>query len=317
MKRLSTVYVFLSCILLLLTASCQKKDEKLPEAKKLAVVTTLFPLYDFAKNIGGEYADVSLLMPPGVEPHGFEPRPEDIIRINRADIFIYTGKYMEPWADKILKGTDNESLAVVDSSKGVILIKEADDNNHSYGHKRDHAYNMDPHIWLDFENAQKMVDNILEGFIMADAVNESVYTKNAEDYKSMLAELDNKFQEGLASCKTRYFIHGGHYAFGYMAKRYGLNYISAYQGFSPDAEPSARRVVELVRKMKKYDTAYVFYEELISPRLAEVIAKETGAVLLQLHATHNITKEEWDRGVTFIGLMEQTLVNLKTGLQCQ
>ena len=315
MKKLSTVYIFIFFIVLLLTASCQKKDEQQPGTKKLTVVTTLFPLYDFAKNIGGEFANVSLLLPPGIEPHGFEPRPEDIIRINKADIFVYTGKYMEPWAEKILKSTDNESLLIVDSSKGISLIKE--EGNHSHPHENKDKHEIDPHIWLDFENAQKMIDNILEGFIKAEAANADFYRSNAEKYKVQLSMLDNQFREGLASCKTKNIIHGGHYAFGYMAKRYGLKYISAYHGFSPDAEPSARRLVELVRKMKKHKTEYVFYEELISPRVAEVIAKETGANLLQLHAAHNLTKEEWEGGVTFIRLMDRTLKNLKTGLQCQ
>ncbi len=312
MKSFRLVYICLFCIVLLITASCKKKDERQPEIKKLAVIATLFPIYDFAKNIGGEHAEVSLLMPPGIEPHGFEPRPEDIIRINKADIFIYTGKYMEPWAEKILKGIDNKSIVVIDSSKGINLIEKTDNHGHS-----DHAHSMDPHIWLDFKNAQKMVDNILEGFIAADASNELGYKKNANNYKSMLAELDNKFHEGLASCKTRYFIHGGHYAFGYMARRYGLNYVSAYSGFSPNTEPSAQRLAELIRKIKRYDNKHIFYEELVSPRVAEAIARETGANLLQLYAAHNITKEEWERGATFIGLMEQTLANLKIGLQCQ
>jgi zinc transport system substrate-binding protein len=258
-----------------------------------------------------------LLLPPGVEPHGFEPKPEDIIRINTADIFIYTGKYMEPWAEKILKGIDNKALVIVDSSKGITLIKGVEDHGHAHGHGHDHAHEMDPHIWLDFENAQKMVDNMLKGFIAADPANEPIYRKNAGNYKSLLIELDNKFREGLALCKTRYFIHGGHYAFGYMAKRYGLHYISAYHGFSPDAEPSARKLVEIIRKMKKHDTNYVFYEGLISPRVAEVIAKETGANLLLLHGAHNLTRDDWEKGVTFIQLMEHNLANLRAGLQCQ
>jgi len=298
-----------------MVSSCGKKKEEQPAAKKLIVVTTLFPLYDFVKNIGGDYIDVSLLLPPGVESHGFEPKPEDIVKINKAGIFIYTGKYMEPWADKILKSIDNKGLVVVDSSSDIKLIKESEeegpDDKHGKGEE------MDPHIWLDFAKAQKMADNMLEGFIKADAANTDEYRKNAEKYKTLLSALDNKFREGLASCSTKYFIHGGHYAFGYMAKRYGLNYISAYHGFSPDSEPSAKRLAELIRKMKEHNVKHVFYEELVSPRVADTIAKETGAGLLQLHAAHNITKEEWDKGITFIGLMEQTLNNLKTGLQCK
>jgi zinc transport system substrate-binding protein len=302
---------------LLLTILNQEKYGKEIEIKRLTVLTTLFPLYDFAKNIGREYTDVFLLLPPGVEPHGFEPKPEDIIRINRADIFIYTGKYMEPWAEKILRAIDNEALVIVDSSKEIALIEGVCIYCPLHKPKHDHAHKIDPHIWLDFENAQKMVDNILKGFIAADPANEPVYRKNAESYKSLLRELDNRFSEGLALRKTSYFIHAGHYAFGYMAKRYGLNYISAYHGFSPDAEPTARRLIELIRKMRKHNINYVFHGALISPRVAEVIAEETGATLLMLNAAHNITKDQMQRGVTFIEIMEQNLVNLKRGLQCK
>jgi len=315
MKSLNIVFILVICLAVMLL-SCAKKEEKQPETKKLRIVTTLFPLYDFAKNIGVEYADVSLLLPPGVESHSFEPKPDDIVKINKAGVFIYTGKHMEPWAEKILKGIDNKSLIVVDSSNGINLMKEAEEDGHDHKHGKSEQ-EMDPHIWLDFGNAQKMVDNMLEGFIKADAVNADAYRKNAAQYKALLSALDNKFREGLASCSTKYFIHGGHYAFGYMAGRYGLNYISAYRGFSPDSEPSAKRLAELVKNMKKHNVKHIFYEELVSPRVADTIAKETGAALLQLHAAHNITKKEWDKGVTFAGLMEQTLANLKIGLQCK
>jgi zinc transport system substrate-binding protein len=311
MKPLKIFFILAVC-LAFLPLSCQKKEGKPPEAKKLTIVATLFPLYDFAKNIAGHKADVSLLLPPGVEPHNFEPKPENILKINRSGVFIYTGRHMEPWAEKILKGVANKDLVIVDSSKGITLIEES-----GMDHKHSGGKDMDPHIWLDFSNAQKMIDNMLEGFIKADASNADEYRKNAEQYKAVLSSLDNKFREGLASCGTKYFIHGGHYAFGYMAKRYGLSYISAYRGFSPDSEPSAKRLAEMAKNMKKHNIRHVFYEELVSPRVADTIAKEAGAVLLMLHAAHNITKEELDGGATFIGLMEQNLANLKTGLQCK
>jgi zinc transport system substrate-binding protein len=112
------------------------------------------------------------------------------------------------------------------------------------------------------------------------------------------------------------FIHAGHFAFGYMARRYGLQYIAAY-GFSPDAEPSPKKLIELVKTLKKHGLAHLYYEELITPRVAETIAKETGASLLMLHGAHNLTKDEFEKGVTFISLMEDNLKNLKAGLQCQ
>lgn len=316
MKFFKIAFILIVC-LSVMVSSCAKKDDKKHIDKKFTVVTTVFPLYDFAKNIAGDHADVFLLLPPGVESHGFEPGPEDIVKINRAGVFIYTGEHMEPWAGKILKSIDNKGLVVADSSKGISLIEKSGEEGHEDAYRHGKDEEMDPHIWLDFANAQKMADNILEGFIKADAANADAYRKNAERYKIILSALDNKFREGLASCSSKYFIHGGHYAFGYMARRYGLNYISAYHGFSPDSEPSAKRLAELIRKMKKNNIKHIFYEELVSPRVADTIAKETGAGLLQLHAAHNITKEEWDRGVTFTDLMEQTLGNLKAGLQCR
>lgn len=309
LKKIGLIYILILCIFLI-TFSC--KDSRQSEPKKTKVITTLFPLYDFTRNIGGQYVDVFLLLPPGVEPHTFEPRPEDIVRINSADIFIFTGKYMEPWVDKILKGIDNKKILVIDSSEGIKPIELVEDS-----HTHNHIHKVDPHIWLDFENAQTMVDNILRALIIVDPENEKYYQHNADNYKSALLRLDSEFKEGLALCKTRYFIHGGHFAFGYMAKRYRLNYISAYEGLSPDAEPSARHLATLIKIIKKYNAKYIFYEELISPKIAEMISKETGAGLLRLHAAHNLTKDEFDRGITFIELMKQNLLNLKTGLQCQ
>jgi zinc transport system substrate-binding protein len=314
--------------------SCQKKEQQVATVQKIHVITTLFPLYDFAKNIGQDKIDVVLLLPPGVEPHSFEPKPDDVVRINKADLFIYTGKYMEPWAADILKGLDNKKLIVVDSSQSISLMEEKGEHEHKHedkhekkhghGHKEEHKHEhkeghhheMDSHIWLDLANAQKMVDHILESLVKKDPTHKELYSKNAEQYKSKLNDLDQKFKEALSRCKTKVFVHAGHFAFGYLAKRYGLEYVSAY-GFSPDAEPSPKRLVELTKTIKKYGLQHIYYEELITPRVAEVISKETGAKLLMLHGAHNLTKDEFEKGVTFISLMEGNLKNLEIGLQCQ
>jgi zinc transport system substrate-binding protein len=315
-------------------SACQKKEEKAEKLQKINIITTLFPLYEFAKHVGQDKVDVVLLLPPGVEPHSFEPKPDDIVRINKADLFIFTGKYMEPWAADILKGLDNKSLVMVDSSQGISLMEEKGEHEHKHGenqekkgtdthkegHKHEqkegHLHEMDPHFWLDFVNAQMMVDHILEGLLKRDSANKDFYSKNAEQYKSKLNDLDVQFKETLSRCKKKMFIHAGHFAFGYMARRYGLQYIAAY-GFSPDAEPSPKKLIELVKTLKKHGLAHLYYEELITPRVAETIAKETGASLLMLHGAHNLTKDEFEKGVTFISLMEDNLKNLKAGLQCQ
>ncbi|MBM4306512.1 MAG: zinc ABC transporter substrate-binding protein [Deltaproteobacteria bacterium] len=315
-------------------ASCQKKEQQTAKVEKIKVITTLFPLYDFAKTIGQDKADVVLLLPPGVEPHSFEPKPEDIVRINKADLFVYTGKYMEPWAGDILKGLDHKNLIVVDSSHGISLMEEKGEHEHKHGdkhehkkahghkeshkhqHKEGHHHEIDPHFWLDFGHAQKMADHILEGFFKKDPSHKEFYSKNAEQVKSRLNDLDLKFKEVLSRCKKKVFVHAGHFAFGYLAKRYGLEYVSAY-GFSPDAEPSPKKMVELTKTLKKHGLRHLYHEELITPRVAETLAKETGASLLMLHGAHNLTKDEFEKGVTFISLMEENLKSLEVGLQCQ
>jgi zinc transport system substrate-binding protein len=295
-------------------SACQRQ-EQVRATDKLTVVTTLFPLYDFARSVGKEKVEVSLLLPPGVEPHSFEPKPDDIVRVNRADVFIYTNKFMEPWAEDILRGAGRSDLLVVDSSAGATLLSAGErvDRNKE---ERHHAAGMDPHIWLSIPNAQKMVDTIAAGLASRDPGNRAFYQGNAEAYKSELKRLDQKFQKGLSACNTRLFLHGGHYAFGYLADRYGLSYISAY-ALSADAEPTPGRLVKLINQMKSHSLRFVFTEELISPRTAKIIAEETGAAILTLHGVHNVSREEMERGATYLSLMERNLENLRKGLQCR
>jgi zinc transport system substrate-binding protein len=283
------------------------------------VVTTLFPLYDFARNVGGDKADVSLLLPPGVEPHSFEPKPADLLRIHRADIFVYTGDFMEPWAAVLVKGAGKDGPLIVDSSRGVALqapAQGAAEGRMDTGAHAGAAHTADPHIWLDFGNAQVMVDNILAAFVEKDPANRAFYEKNARGYKARLAGLDEEFKKGLASCATYLFVHGGHSAFSYLARRYGLTYVSVY-GVTPNAEPSPRRLAWIVGEMRRSGVRYVFYEELIQPRMAETLAREAGAELLPLNGGHNVTRDQVEKGVTFIAIMENDLKNLRAGLQCR
>jgi zinc transport system substrate-binding protein len=276
---------------------------------KLQVVTTLFPLYDMAKSVGGNKTDVSLLLPPGVEPHSFEPKPSDVLKINEADIFIYTGDFMEPWAADILKGTTNKNLEVVNSSSGVKFL------NAVFHDADEPAGSVDPHIWLDFSNAKIMVENIAAAFIKKDPANADYFRANMKNYKNELSNLDDEYRAALSNCKSNEIIYGGHYAFGYLADRYGLEYLAA-QGISPDAEPTAKDLANLVDQIKKDNIKYVFYEELTSPKIAETIANETGAELLLLNAAHNVSRNQIEAGVSFFDILREDLDNLKTGLGC-
>jgi zinc transport system substrate-binding protein len=326
----------MAAMLCVVLASCGKKETANPEKKRVAVVTTLFPLYDFARSVGQDKADVTLLLPPGVEAHTFEPRPGDIVRINVADVFVYTGRFMEPWVDDLLKSITNKTLIVVDSSEGLSLIEGADqhEEDEDAAQENDHAAKeglpahgqpqathhhgrMDPHIWLDFSNAQKMVDTICAAMVKKDPQNKDFYIKNAGEYKLQLDRLDQEYRGALASCKYRTIIHAGHFAFGYLAKRYGLTFLSAYKGFTPDAEPTPKNMSELIEKTRQSGVKYVYYEELISPKVAKTLAEETGVGLLPLNGAHNVSKEAMARGDTFLSIMQRNLESLKKGLECR
>lgn len=307
------------CCSALFFSGCKKAEA--PTKSGLQVVTTLFPLYDFARIIAGDRAQVTMLLPPGVEPHTFEPRPEDMIRISRAGLFIYTSKYMEPWAEKIITGIDNKSLRVVNAGEQVAYRPGMAEHEHGHKEGGDHDHHhdqkgMDPHIWLDFTNAALMVDSILEGFIAADPCGGIGYRRNAEALKKQLIALDIRYRESLATCSTKKLLHGGHYTFGYLAHRYNLEY-HALSGISSDSEPSAERMVALVREIRSSGTKYLFAEELLSPRLTETLAKEAGVAVLMLHGAHNLSRDDQSKNVSFFDLMERNLIQLQKGLQCR
>ncbi len=315
-KICAAIMVVLCCASLF-NAGCKKSEVK--PVVGLQVVTTLFPLYDFARTIGGDKAQVTMLLPPGVEPHTFEPKPEEMVRISRAGLFVYTSKYMEPWAEKIITGIENHSLRVVNAGERVTYRAGVAEDEHDHGHEDGHVHDhkgMDPHIWLDFANAALMVDTILDGFIAADPGNGNVYRQNAAALKTRLAALDERYRKGLSSCSSRIILHGGHYTFGYLARRYKLEY-HALSGISSDSEPSAERMVGLVREIRSSGATYLFAEELLSPRLTETLAKEAGVGVLMLHGAHNLSRDDMSRGVTFFDLMERNLQQLRKGLQCR
>jgi zinc transport system substrate-binding protein len=263
-----------------------------------------------AKHLGADQADVSLLLPPGVEAHSFEPRPSDVVRINEADIFVYTGRFMEPWADDVIKGAAGKNLLVVDASQSINMIPGV------FHDEDEPPGSPDPHIWLDFDNAKTMVMSIARAFEARDSVNRSRYESRALDYVRQLTELDSLYRVTLTACKVHTVIYAGHYAFGYLARRYGLEYLAA-QGVSPDAEPTAQDLARLVDQIRKDNVKFLFYEELVSPKIAQTIAAETGARMLLLNAAHNLTRDQLDRGVTFFDILRQDLDNLKIGLEYQ
>lgn len=311
MKKTRILLNFAVIAMLILVLISIINDAKTPfiKSKKIKIVTTLFPLYDFAKNIGQDKVEVMLLLPPGAQAHSFEPKPSDIARINQADIFIYTGRFMEPWVEGIIKGISNKNLTIIDSSIGIKMIP-------AVFHDLDEPVgSLDPHIWLDFDNDKVITNNIVQALTKKDRVNADNYLKNADIYHKNLSLLDEQYKKTLSNCNKREIIYGGHYTFGYLAKRYNLKYLAA-QGISPDAEPTAQDLISLVQQIKKDNIKYIFYEEIDSSKIAETLSNETQTKILPLNTAHNISKNDFERQTSFLSIMKQNLENLKIGLEC-
>ncbi len=318
MKKLLLTLLFLLGII-----ACSKKQEPVVENKaeiqKLKVISTIFSTYDFTKEIGKEKTDVKLLLPPGVEAHSYEPTPRDIADINNADVFIYTSKEMEPWVEKLLSSISNKNLIIVDASKGIEMkefdFEEHDDHENKEETHDEHTRGVDPHIWTDPLMAITIVENIYEGLISANVENKDYFEKNKVAYIEKLKELDGKFTDLISKSKKREIISGGHFVFGYLINRLELTYHSAYESFSPNAEPTPKQMQKLKEAIKEVGSKYVYFEELIDPKLAKLLSQELGMEMLLLHGAHNLSKEELEKGISYYDIMNQNIENLKLGLE--
>jgi zinc transport system substrate-binding protein len=298
-------------------------DKDTPQDQSQAkpiIVTTLFPFYDITKTLVGEQAEVSLLLPPGIEPHSFEPTPQDIIRVQEADIFIYTGDIMEPWVKDIINDLP-KTVTIVDTSQGITLIENADD--HGHGHDDDHGDEknkeklaLDPHFWLDFNNTIIATKTISDTISSKNIVDTTLLSQNRDILTRDFTQIDIDYRDTLGKCRNKTILQAGHRTFGYLAKRYNLEYITTEE-LSPNSDTSAQDIANLIDEIKEEKAQAVFSEELIEPRIAQTISDETGVPILLLNGAHNITSDQFKSGISFIDIMRENLENLRTGLDCK
>jgi zinc transport system substrate-binding protein len=270
------------------------------ETGRPRIVCSLFPLYEFARSVGGDKAEVSLLLPPGVEPHAWEPKASDMVAISKADLFLCVSRDLEPWANDVVRGANRQGLLLMVAAEGIESFDEK---------------SRDPHVWLDLRYDQVIVERIARALSSIDPHNGDHYQQNARAYSQRLMALDERYEKTLATCRHRRLVLGGHSAFSYLARRYRLQEIPLY-GVSADSEPTPRRLAEVIEIAKDSGAKYIFFETLVSPKLARVVADEVGAQTLVLNPGANMTKDQFAGGVTFLGILEENLENLKKGLEC-
>ena len=329
MKKL--VWVLSLCAALLALVGCGQTPQE--NQGKLQVVTTVYPVYDVVKKVAGDQADVTLLVPPGAEPHDWEPTASDLKKIGQAKVFFYNGAGLEP-TDQILKKEITRDAMVVELSQGLDLLKLQDDDDHDHDHDHDadhhdedhhdedhhaeghhhhHHGGVDPHVWLDPQNVMKEAAVVADALAKADPAHADAYRANAKKYQDELAALDKDMDAALSSLANKNLVVS-HEAFGYLAARYGLTQIGI-MGVDADAEPTPDRMAQLVEFIREHDVRTIYSEELVNPRLAEAIAAETGAVVRVLNPIEGLTAAQEKAGYDYIKLQRENLTTLTAGQQ--
>ena len=282
---------------LLLAAGCAPSA---PPAKPL-VVATIYPLWEFSRHVAGRRAEVVALVPPGVEPHDWEPPARDVSRLQRAAVFVHTGTDLDGWARRLLPDLAGRRAVVVDAAAGIDLLTVRGVT--------------DPHVWLDPTLARAQVQAIAAALERADPEGHAVYAENAAAFVARLDALDRELAAGLEHC-TRREIVTSHAAFGYLARRYRLTQVPL-MGLSPEAEPSPADLAAIVRTARRLGVTHVFFETLVSPRLAETLSRELGAAPLPLDPIEGVGRAEAEAGIGYLELMRANLTNLRLALGCR
>ena len=303
--------------------------------RKLKVAATLFPYYDFVRQVAGDQVELSLVIPAGMDSHSFEPTPRDIRTMQEADVIIANGGAMEHWLDQVVDSFDREDQTVVIMMDHVDAVEEEivegmehSDEGHGHVHVHEdgeedghleedesqYEIEYDEHIWTSPVNAMRMVDVIAETLTERDPDHGAMYQAGAAAYLEELERLDKEFREVRDSAVHDMIVMGDKFPLRYFADTYGLRYRAAFSGCSSDTEPSARTIAYLIDKVKEEGLPVIYYLELSSHRVAEIIGEETGAVPLLFHSCHNVTRRQFEEGVTYLELMEQNVKNLREGL---
>lgn len=287
---------------------------------RLLVVTTIFPYYDFVRQIAGDRVKLKLVVPAGMDSHSFEPTPADMIAMQEADVLICNGGEMEQWVEKVLGSLDTSHMKVLTMMDYVDVVEEEHvEGMEEEEHRHEDGFEMhieyDEHIWTSPVNAQAIVKIISRTLSEADPREESRFENNTQAYLKELKDLDSRFRQVVNQGRLHMIVVADKFPFRYFADEYGLSYRAAFSGCSGDTEPSARTIAYLIDKVKEDRIPAVYYLELSSHRTAEIIQEETGAVPLLLHSCHNVTRKQFDEGVTYLQLMRQNVENLRYGLE--
>lgn len=302
--------------------------------KKYSIVSTSFPGYDFARAVASDNTEVSvkMLLKPGAESHSFEPTPQDILTIKNSNLFLYVGGDSDEWVKKVISEIDPKKTKVM---KLVDLVKtkneevvegmqedehdHKDDDDHDHDHNHDHDHKeeepeVDEHVWTSLKNAKEITEKILKATLEFDKAEEKKLSENAKNYTDKIVAVDQKIGEMVKTAKRKEIIVGDRFPLRYFVDDYGIKYYAAFPGCSEQTEANVKTVSFLVKKIKEDKIPAVFKIELSNGLIAETLAKETGAKILEIQTAHNISEKDFEAGVTYVDLMERNFEALKEAL---
>lgn len=299
-------------------AGCSSDGAKKDKNDKLKIYTTIFPIQDFTKKIGGKYVDAQSVLPPGVDAHSYEPTSKTMVKIAQGDAFIYAGIGLEGFADSAKETLKNEDVKVIPAAKGIKLAKGADHehegeahDDHGEGDEHDHG-DKDPHVWLDPIRSIQIAENIKEELVKLQPAHKKDFEKNFDELKTKLEKLDQDYKNTVSTASHKELLVS-HAAYGYWEDRYGVHQISI-AGLSPTNEPSQKQLKNIIKEAEKHKIKYIIFEKNVKPRVADVVKKEIGAESLTLNNLESVTKEQLNDKEDYFSLMEQNLDVLKKAL---
>jgi zinc transport system substrate-binding protein len=295
--------------------------------KKLTIVTTMFPQFDFTRAVAGDKADITMLLKPGAESHSYEPTPKDMKKIHKADLFIYTGAENDAWAESLLKNMGSKApktlafLELVDTVEEEFVEGMTHEHHHEEGEEEDHHHHedeeveLDEHVWTSPLNAVKIVSAICDELCKLDAANADYYKKNAAKYIDELLALHKSFEEVVKNANRKIFVFGDRFPLRYFADLYGLEYYAAFPGCATDVEASASTIKFLINKVTEEKIPVVFTIEFSNGKIADTICEATGAKKLEFHSCHNVSADDIKKGETYISLMKRNVIVLREALK--
>lgn len=316
MKKILLCIISAALSMTLLLCGCSYEKT---ERDRLSIVTTCFPPYDFARAVAGDSADIKMLLSAGAEAHSYEPAPMDIAAIQNCDIFICIGNEDEVWVDRILDSIDTSRIAVIRLMNSVEPLYEeevagASPSGHDHDHDHDDEGEYDGHIWTSPKNALLCVEETTSALCSAAPENAELYRKNSDEYSRRLIGLDEKFRSMTEHAPHKEIVIADRFPFRYLSHEYGIGYSAAFSGCSSESEPSVYTMAYLMNEISEHNMDVVFCLEFSTKKLAEKLCSATGAHMLTLHSCHNVSKDDFENGVTYIDLMEENLANLREAL---